>query len=101
MYQPKGFVEESKKDYVCLLKRAIYGLHQSGREWYFALNNALETLNFKQLKWCNCAYVYDNALLLTTFFDFFDFGKCQNDVDNVINKLKAQFDQYLVKPKNY
>jgi hypothetical protein len=31
--QPQGFVVEGKEDKVCLLKKAIYGLKQSARNW--------------------------------------------------------------------
>ena len=31
MQQPEGFKEPSEEDYVCLLKRSLYGLKQSPR----------------------------------------------------------------------
>lgn len=34
MHQPEGFVVPGKEDYVCLLKRSLYGLKQSPRQWY-------------------------------------------------------------------
>lgn len=34
MKQPVGFINREKPSYVCLLNRALYGLHQSGREWF-------------------------------------------------------------------
>ncbi|KAL0310454.1 UNVERIFIED_CONTAM: Retrovirus-related Pol polyprotein from transposon TNT 1-94 [Sesamum calycinum] len=33
MQQPAGFVDKSKPDYVCLLKKSLYGLKQSPRQW--------------------------------------------------------------------
>ncbi|GBM48697.1 Retrovirus-related Pol polyprotein from transposon TNT 1-94 [Araneus ventricosus] len=35
MSQPPGFVKKGEESKVCKLDRAIYGLHQSGREWFF------------------------------------------------------------------
>ncbi|GFV74350.1 retrovirus-related Pol polyprotein from transposon RE2 [Trichonephila clavipes] len=49
--QPQGFESLNKINYVCLLKKAIYGLHQSGREWYYEFDNALENLDFVKLNW--------------------------------------------------
>ena len=34
MHQPRGFEVPGEEDKVIHLKRAFYGLRQSGREWY-------------------------------------------------------------------
>jgi len=44
MIQPEGFDDGSGR--VCLLKRCIYGLKQSGREWYLCLLVKDEVLLF-------------------------------------------------------
>ncbi|GBM28708.1 Retrovirus-related Pol polyprotein from transposon RE2 [Araneus ventricosus] len=44
MSQPKGFVEADK---VCRLKRAIYRLHQSSRQWFLEMDDMLNELIIK------------------------------------------------------
>ena len=42
MKQPEGFIVKGKEDFVCKLKRSIYGLKQSPRCWNSALDNHLK-----------------------------------------------------------
>ncbi|XP_019096651.1 PREDICTED: uncharacterized protein LOC109130950 [Camelina sativa] len=46
MSQPPGFVDADRPDYVCRLKKAIYGLKQASRAWYMELKNYLLVMGF-------------------------------------------------------
>ena len=46
MRQPKGFKVPGKECSILHLKRAIYGLKQSGHEWYDDLRDTLTSMGF-------------------------------------------------------
>ncbi|GBN33903.1 Retrovirus-related Pol polyprotein from transposon TNT 1-94 [Araneus ventricosus] len=91
MKQLTGYEKEPHK--VCLLRKAIYGLHQSGRQWILELENILIKLKFKKLDWCNCVYTFnDNVILVFYVDDIIVFGKEIQNVDSVLNLLQDDFD---------
>ena len=48
MHQPPGYVDKSKPDHVCLLKRSLYSLKQSPRAWNTRVAMFVRRLGFKQ-----------------------------------------------------
>jgi len=97
MYQPKGFENPDKPNHVCLLKKALYGLHQSGREWFFEIHSILKSINFKNLKWVNCVYYYKNNVILLLYVDdIVIFGKTDEHINEVISLLQTNFDLKLL-----
>lgn len=91
MKQPPGF--EKGTNMVCKLEKAIYGLHQSGREWFFEIHRILGELGFRKLSWCNCAYRYKNDIVLLLYVDdIVVFGRDEKQIKIAIEKLKKFFD---------
>lgn len=58
MRLPQGFEKytPSGKALVARLKKALYGLHQSGREWYFTFRDYMISEGFEEFKSESCAY---------------------------------------------
>ena len=50
MEQPKYFKDIKNPDYVCVLKKTLYGLKQSPRIWYYRLHQFLINKGYKRLK---------------------------------------------------
>jgi hypothetical protein len=61
MMKPEGF--DYGSDRGCLLQKCIYGLKQSGREWYFRLSNFLKSIGFEICPKEPCLLVKDEVLL--------------------------------------
>ena len=55
MEQPEGFVENGSQ-YVCELKKSIYGLKQAARVWYKAIDALLQKLGYKPCAVDPCFY---------------------------------------------
>ena len=59
MQQPEVY-HQGGADWVCRLKRGLYGLKQSGRLWYEQLGTALEGIRFRCLKSDLSVYIWMN-----------------------------------------
>ena len=71
MPQPDGYVNEEYPDYVCKLKKSIYGLKQSARCWNTAIDTFLKSSGYKQMKSDSCLYMKSirdrNGVISSTF----------------------------------
>ena len=57
MEQPKGFVDAKNRDFVCKLKKGLYGLKQSARCWNATLDSFLKSNGFRQSDADHCIYI--------------------------------------------
>ena len=56
MQQLEGFTASGKEDYVCLLKRSLYGLKQSPRQWCKRFDSFMISHDFKRSSFDSCVY---------------------------------------------
>lgn len=87
MRQPEGFVVKGKEDFVCKLKKSIYGLKQSPRCWNSALDNKLKSMGFVQTPSDPCLYIGSEGelFIIAVYVDDILLA-CKNDV--LLKKVK-------------
>ncbi|KAL2230649.1 UNVERIFIED_CONTAM: Retrovirus-related Pol polyprotein from transposon TNT 1-94, partial [Sesamum indicum] len=72
MNQPFGFSDMSKPDYVCLLKKSLYGLKQSPRQWNKKFDVFMLSLKFTRSNYDHCLYfkyVDNTPIFLVLYVD--------------------------------
>ena len=94
MEQPPGFVQFGPQ-FVCKLKKSLYGLKQSARQWNKKLNSTLFNLGFKRLESDRSIYVFvkDGVLLIIPVFidDITLASNSQSKINNTIKELELHF----------
>ncbi|GJV18246.1 transposable element [Tanacetum coccineum] len=60
MSQPEGFVVQGKEDYVCKLRKSLYGLKQSPRQWYKRFDSFMVKHGFSRSA-CDCCVYHKKA----------------------------------------
>ena len=56
MAQPDGFQVPGKEKYVCRLKKSLYGLKQSPRQWYKRFDTYMIQLGYNRSPYDCCVY---------------------------------------------
>jgi hypothetical protein len=85
--QPKGFQLSENADYVCKLKKALYGIKQAPRAWYSRLEKYLQQAGFRKGSADNNLYIkvsQGNILLIEVYVDDIIFG---SDDDRLSQKF--------------
>ncbi|GFS57271.1 retrovirus-related Pol polyprotein from transposon TNT 1-94 [Trichonephila clavipes] len=93
---PPGYEKLIGDDKVCKLKKSIYGLLQSGRNWYMKIKGELENFGLKQLASDNCVFiksVNQSVLVLCMYVDDLAIF-CNNDkmYEDIVSKIKNVFE---------
>ena len=84
MTQPMGFEVKGQERKVCKLKRSIYGLKQSSRQWYFRFHDSIISYSFEIIEDDHCVYMKrskKSVLILSLYVD--DILIEGNDMDSI------------------
>lgn len=57
MVQPRGFEKPGEEQKVCLLKKSLYGLKQSNRQWNIKFHEHMVAMGFERSSFDSCVYL--------------------------------------------
>ena len=97
MAQPKGFIDAGKEDHVCRLKKSLYELKQSPRQWYERFDTFMLQIGYKRGEHDCCVYsrIFDDGhiIILMLYVDDMLIA-CQDasKIDELKRMLSSEFD---------
>jgi hypothetical protein len=83
---PKGFKQAGK---VLRLKKSLYGLRQSPRNWFLHLKEKFAQVGLKQSEYDACLFVSDRVICIVYVDDTLFFSPGQEYIDEMIVKLEV------------
>jgi len=89
--QPKGFEVPGKEDWVCQLKKGLYGLKQGPRLWQDTFDKAILDMGFIKSKYDPSVYLSTNGILANYVDDILVFAPTMSDVTEIKAKLASHF----------
>ncbi len=96
MDQPEGFVIPGKEDFVCKLKKSLYGLKQSPRQWYKRFDSFMLSNGFKRSNYDSCVYlktVNGSAIYLLLYVDdMLIAAKDKSEIAKLKSQLSNEFE---------
>jgi hypothetical protein len=96
MDQPEGFIEPGKENFICKLKKSLYGLKQSPRQWYKKFDSFMIANGFKRSLYDSCVYIkfVDESpiYLLLYVDDMLIVVKSKIDIANLKAQLSSEFE---------
>ena len=97
MTQPDGFQVPGKENHVCKLKKSLYGLKQSPRQWYKRFDSYMVKLGYTRSS-CDCCVYYnrlndDSFIYLVLYVDdMLIAAKKKYDIQKLKGLLSAEFE---------
>ena len=96
MDQPEGFIVPGKEDHVCKLKKSLYGLKQSPRQWYKRFDSFMLSNGFERSQYDSCVYIkfVDGSpiYLLLYVDDMLIAAKSKKEITTLKAQLSSEFE---------
>ena len=97
MYQLEGFKVEGKESQVCRLRKSLYGLKQSPRQWYKRFDSFMLKQGFSRSNYDCCVYIRklpggDYIYLLLYVDDMLIASKSKVEIDMLKVQLGKEFE---------
>ncbi len=94
MEQPQLNPNEKPYEEVCLLKKSLYGLHQSGREWNLCLDGFLKSVNLTRSRADPCVYFNKEIELIVGVYvdDLLIMSSRKSTIQKFKEDIKAVFE---------
>ncbi|KAJ4715506.1 Retrovirus-related Pol polyprotein from transposon TNT 1-94 [Melia azedarach] len=99
MTQPDGFQVPGKEDYICKLKKSLYGLKQSPRQWYKGFDSYMIEIGYTRSPYDCCVY-YSKATNGSLIYLVLDRSKKKLFLSQkgYIQKILSRFGMSTAKP---
>ncbi|KAE8686551.1 cytochrome P450 71A9-like [Hibiscus syriacus] len=97
MRQPEGFTQPGNEHLVCRLKKSLYGLKQSPRQWYKRFDSYMIKIGYNRCEYDCCVYVKsldDGSFIFLLLYvdDMLIAAKNMDDVIGLKTLLSQEFD---------
>ncbi|KAD5962030.1 hypothetical protein E3N88_13503 [Mikania micrantha] len=97
MEQPKGFESPGNLNKVCLLKRSLYGIKQSPRQWYKRFDDYIVGQGFRRSEYDQCVYLKEYVTgsflyLLLYMDDMLIVCKDKSEIEDTKSILMEEFE---------
>ena len=97
MVQPEGYVDLERPERVCLLKKSLYSLKQSPRQWYLRFDEFITINRFKRCSFDCCIYykllkTHLYIYLLLYVDDMLIACKLRDGIEALKELLSSEFD---------
>eukprot|EP00253_Pinus_taeda_P026081 PITA_26081 len=91
MEQPEGFVQHRNEKFFCRLKKSLYGLKQSPRQWYKKFDSFMLSQKYVRSEYDHCVYFkqLNNGIFIILVLYVDDMLLASKSIEE-INRLKAQ-----------